>query len=164
MLELFTKKPVFQGSDEIHQLDMIYKIIGTPTNDRWPGLVDLPWYELVKPRDVVSNHFRELFHKFVCPLLTYTIANVEFRWMSPAAMDLAEQLLAYDPSLRSSATQAMQAPYFISEDPPAAAPVGCDSSYVNRVNTDIATSLATLEGEWHELETKRERSKKRKKD
>ena len=30
MLELFTKKPIFQGNDEIHQLDVIYKILGTP--------------------------------------------------------------------------------------------------------------------------------------
>jgi len=30
MLELFTKKPVFQGNDEIHQLDIIHKILSTP--------------------------------------------------------------------------------------------------------------------------------------
>lgn len=63
MLELYTKKPVFQGNDEIHQLDMIYKLIGTPTPERWPGIVDLPWYELVKPKDSVANHFRDLFQK-----------------------------------------------------------------------------------------------------
>ncbi len=37
MLELFTKKPVFQGNDEIHQLDVIYRILGTPTQDRMAG-------------------------------------------------------------------------------------------------------------------------------
>lgn len=63
MLELFTKKPVFQGNDEIHQLDTIYRVIGTPTPERWPDISNLPWYELVKPRDVVPNHFRELFRK-----------------------------------------------------------------------------------------------------
>ena len=34
MLELFTEKPVFQGNDEIRQLDVIYKIIGTLTSER----------------------------------------------------------------------------------------------------------------------------------
>ena len=63
MLELFTKKPVFQGNDEIHQLDVIFKILGTPTLVRWPGVNSLPWYELVKPKDVIPNHFRELFQK-----------------------------------------------------------------------------------------------------
>jgi len=131
MLELFTKKPVFQGNDEIHQLDVVYKIIGTPTPDRWAGVLDLPWYELVKPKDAIPNHFRELFQK----------------WMSPAALDLAERLLAYDPSQRVTAIQAMDAPYFTQEEPRAAPPVG----------------LANLEGEWHELETKRERAKRRRK-
>lgn len=44
--------------------------------------------------------------------------------MSPAALDLAERLLAYDPSQRVAALQAMEAPYFTQEIPPAARPVG----------------------------------------
>lgn len=131
MLELFTKKPVFQGNDEIHQLDVVYRILGTPTPERWPAVSTLPWYELVKPKEVIPNHFRELFQK----------------WLSPAGLDLAERLLAYDPEQRATATQALDAPYFNQEAPKAEYPTG----------------LATLEGEWHELETKRERAKKRRK-
>jgi CTD kinase subunit alpha len=131
MLELFTKKPVFQGNDEIHQLDVVYKILGTPVPERWPGVTDLPWYELVKPREVIHDRFRELFQK----------------WLSPAGLDLAERLLSYDPAQRVTAVDALEAPYFRQENPPAALPVG----------------LSTLEGEWHELETKRERAKKRRK-
>ncbi|KAL0949523.1 hypothetical protein HGRIS_009574 [Hohenbuehelia grisea] len=131
MLELFTKRPVFQGNDEIHQLDVIYKIIGTPSPERWRGLIGLPWYELIKPREVIQNNFRALFQK----------------WMSSAALDLAEKLLTYDPSQRFTAIQAMAAPYFTQELPREAMPTG----------------LAGLEGEWHELETKRERAKKRRK-
>lgn len=63
MLELFTKKPVFQGNDEIHQLDVVYKILGTPNPQRWADVMDLPWYELVRPQDVIPNRFRELFQK-----------------------------------------------------------------------------------------------------
>lgn len=132
MLELFTKKPVFQGNDEIHQLEVIYKVIGSPTQERWPGIVNLPWFELVKPKDVVPNYFRTLFQK----------------WMSPAALDLAEHLLSYDPEVRFTATQAMNAPYFLTEEPAQVKPDG----------------LAAVDGEWHELETKRERAKKRKKE
>ncbi|KAF7332236.1 Pkinase-domain-containing protein [Mycena kentingensis (nom. inval.)] len=130
MLELFTKKPVFQGNDEIHQLDTIYKIIGTPTVDRWPDMVNLPWYELVKPREDIPNRFRDMFKK----------------WMSVPALDLAEQLLCYDPETRITATQALETPYFTQEAPAAEAPTG----------------LATLSAEWHELDTKR--AKKKKKD
>ena len=63
MLELFVTKPVFQGNDEIHQLDVIYSIMGTPSENDWPGLKDLPWYELVKPKEHLPSKFRETFAK-----------------------------------------------------------------------------------------------------
>jgi CTD kinase subunit alpha len=131
MLELFTKKPIFQGNDEIHQLEFIFKILGTPSQERWPGVSKLPWYELVKPKDVIPNRFRDKFRS----------------WLSPAGLDLAEELLAFDPLHRVTAVQALEAPYFKAEAPPPAMPTG----------------LSSLEGEWHELETKRERAKKRRK-
>ncbi|CAA7259797.1 unnamed protein product [Cyclocybe aegerita] len=129
MLELFTKKPVFQGVDEIHQVEVIFKLLGSPTPRRWPDVMNLPWFELVKPQQVLPNRFREAFQK----------------WLSPAALDLAEQLLNYNPAERITALQAMEAPYFLQEAPPASLPVG----------------LVDLEGEWHELETKRERAKRK---
>ena len=64
MLELFTKKPVFQGADEIHQVHVVYKIMGTPTVDAWPGITSLPWYELLRTTEVIPNRFRELFKKY----------------------------------------------------------------------------------------------------
>ncbi|KAF8913932.1 hypothetical protein CPB84DRAFT_1757945 [Gymnopilus junonius] len=129
MLELFTKKPVFQGNDEIHQLDVVFKILGTPTPERWADVVNLPWYELVKPQQTIPSRFREAFQK----------------WMSPAALDLAESLLTYDPLQRVTALEAMNSPYFHEEKPAPAPPVG----------------LIDLEGEWHELETKRERARRK---
>ncbi|KAH9899866.1 Pkinase-domain-containing protein [Cubamyces lactineus] len=132
MLELFTKKPVFQGADEIHQVHVVYKIMGTPTVEEWPGITSLPWYELLRPAEDIPNRFRELFKK----------------WLTPAGLDLAERLLTYNPERRITAAQALEAPYFNQEQPFAAAPVG----------------LSTLQGEWHEMETKREREKKRKRE
>ena len=46
------------------------------------------------------------------------------RWLTPAALDLAELLLAYDPAQRATAAQALEAPYFNQEKPPAERPVG----------------------------------------
>ena len=69
------------------------------------------------------------------------------RYLSPAGLDLAEELLAFDPLHRITAVQALEAAYFKSEEPPPAMPTG----------------LSSLEGEWHELETKRERARKRRK-
>lgn len=49
---------------------------------------------------------------------------VALRWLSPAGLDLAERLLAYDPARRITAAEALDAPYFRQEDPPARLPVG----------------------------------------
>ena len=65
MLELFTKKPVFQGADELQQIYVVYKIMGTPTADSWPGITSLPWYEIFKPTEFIPNRFRDLFKKCV---------------------------------------------------------------------------------------------------
>ena len=85
--------------------------------------------------------------------------------MTPAALDLAEQLLEYDPAKRVTAAQALEAPYFTQEFPPAEKPTGYVSlhRHSTRSDRDCSHSLSTLEGEWHELETKRERAKKRRK-
>lgn len=101
MLELFCGKPVFQGSDEIHQLEVIYSIMGTPDESRWPTVKELPWYELVKPKEALPSKFRESFKK----------------WLTPAGMDLAQGLLEFDTTKRLSAEAALQAPYFTQEEP-----------------------------------------------
>jgi len=127
MLELFTKKPVFQGTDEIHQLDVIYKVLGTPTPERWPGVTTMPWYELVKPKEVIPNPFRDLFRKyapFAKAPCHYRVSDGSCRWLSPCGMELAEELLRYDPSKRISAAQALQHPYFTREQPPPEQPTG----------------------------------------
>lgn len=63
MLEMFTTKPIFQGNDEIHQLEVIYSVMGTPDETSWPGVRDLPWYELVRPKQEIASKFREQFNK-----------------------------------------------------------------------------------------------------
>ena len=65
MLELFCKKPVFQSNDEINQLEVIHSIMGTPNELDWPGVTNLPWYELVKPKEELPSRFRDLFAKCV---------------------------------------------------------------------------------------------------
>jgi len=61
MLELFIRKPVFQGNDEIHQLEVIFNTMGTPHAENWPGLGGLPWYELVKPKVDYPSRLVEMF-------------------------------------------------------------------------------------------------------
>ena len=56
--------------------------------------------------------------------LTSGYLNILRRWLSPAGLDLAERLLAYDPAQRVTAAQALEAPYFHQEQPPAEPPTG----------------------------------------
>ncbi|KAG8816049.1 kinase subunit of RNA polymerase II carboxy-terminal domain kinase I [Serendipita sp. 399] len=126
-LELFVKKPIFQGGDEIHQLDVIFRIMGSPTPAQWPSLPNLPWYELVKPTTMTSI-FQHTFKK----------------WVPSGALDLAQKMLIFDPEQRITAADAVLHPYFTSEEPPLELP-----------------DLSRLDGEWHELEAKRARRKRR---
>ncbi|GAA5985366.1 hypothetical protein JCM11641_006378 [Rhodosporidiobolus odoratus] len=128
-LELFARRPVFQGQDEIHQLEVIFRVTGTPNVKFWPGLHDLPWYELVKPKEVLESKLRETFAK----------------WLSPAALDLADRLLSLNPAGRPTADEALRLPYFVSEEPAA----------------ELPTMLADVKGEWHEYESKRARKRQR---
>ncbi|GAA5997689.1 hypothetical protein JCM5350_003985 [Sporobolomyces pararoseus] len=100
-LELFARRPVFQGQDEIHQLEVIFKLTGTPSIENWPGVQDLPWYELVKPKTTLPSQLRAVYSKL----------------MTPAGLDVAERLLSLDPAGRPTAAEALRMDYFVSEEP-----------------------------------------------
>ncbi|GAA94944.1 uncharacterized protein L969DRAFT_78413 [Mixia osmundae IAM 14324] len=103
-VELFTSRPIFQGQDEIDQLSATFKIMGTPTLDDWPEVADLPWFELVKPKQQLPNILRE----------TYYPKHLT----TEAAVELALKLLANNPAKRWSATQALASDYFSEEPAP----------------------------------------------
>lgn len=63
MLEMFCTKPILQGNDEIHQLEVIHSLMGTPREDDWPEVRNLPWYELIKPKVEIRSKFRDAFAK-----------------------------------------------------------------------------------------------------
>lgn len=75
-LELFARRPVFQGQDEIHQLEVIFKVTGTPSVANWPALRNLPWYELVKPPVTIESQLREMYAKFVALTPLIVCANI----------------------------------------------------------------------------------------
>ena len=86
--------------------------------------------------------------------------------MSPCALDLAERLLTFDPSQRITAEEALNHEYFTKDLPDGIAPeyahiflaiLGKDID----VGSSRIYSLTNLEGEWHELESKRDRAKRR---
>ncbi|OJJ48944.1 hypothetical protein ASPZODRAFT_61127 [Penicilliopsis zonata CBS 506.65] len=101
-IELFTKKAVFPGEGgEISQLDKLYNCLGTPTRAEWPDIVEMPWFELMRPTERKKRIFEDLYRSI----------------LSPAALDMVSQILSYDPAKRPSAEQVLQHPYFVSEEP-----------------------------------------------
>ncbi|KAL8837290.1 MAG: hypothetical protein Q9170_002585 [Blastenia crenularia] len=123
MIEIFTKHAIFPGDGgEINQLDKIYNVLGTPTRAEWPGLVDMAWFELLRPLERRQNTFAEKYQER----------------LTPAAFELLQAMLLYDPARRPTASDVLEHPYFTTEEP---AP-------------QQAVELKNLEGDWHEFESK----------
>ncbi|KAI5301669.1 kinase subunit of RNA polymerase II carboxy-terminal domain kinase I [Ascosphaera pollenicola] len=101
-MEMFTKKAVFPGDGgEISQIDKLYTTLGTPTKSDWPDILEMPWFELLRPTVRRKRVFDDLYRDV----------------LSPAALDLVTQMFRYDPVKRPSADDVLNHPYFTSEEP-----------------------------------------------
>ena len=45
--EMNSGRPLFPGTSDQDQLDKIFKALGTPTDETWPTMVDLPEYKAI---------------------------------------------------------------------------------------------------------------------
>ncbi|XP_066304137.1 cyclin-dependent kinase 1-like [Branchiostoma lanceolatum] len=94
--EMATKRPLFHGDSEIDQLFRIFRTMGTPTDDIWPGVTQLPDYKPSFPSWKTSPN-----------QLKTSVKN-----MDDQALDLLQKTLIYDPANRISAKAALIHPYF----------------------------------------------------
>lgn len=105
LVEIFTRHAIFPGDgSEINQLDRIYSMLGTPSRSAWPAIVDLQWYELLRPSVRLPSKFAEKYKER----------------LTPAAFELLVAMFQYDPDRRPSAADVLEHPYFKTEDPIAA--------------------------------------------
>jgi len=86
MGELFTLRPLFPGASEPDQLYKLCAVLGSPTPEEWPD----------GHRLAARLNFK--FPAFARPPLSTVVPNA-----SPAAVDLMEQMLRYDPNRRPTA-------------------------------------------------------------
>lgn len=101
-MEMFTKKAVFPGDGkELNQLDKLYSSLGTPTRAEWPGIVDMPWVELMGPTERKKRVFEDTYRDI----------------LSPDALDLMCQIFQYDPAKRPTADEVLAHAYFTAEEP-----------------------------------------------
>ena len=153
MMEVFTKHAIFPGDGgEINQLDKVYNVLGTPTRSEWPGLVDMAWFELLRPTERKSNVFAEKYKEK----------------LTPAAFDLLQAMFLYDPAKRPTAGDVLEHPYFTTEEPAprqAVESVPRPITVVRMRNADIDDyRLKDLQGDWHEFESKALRKENARKD
>lgn len=99
--ELLGNKPLFAGRSEINQIELIVELLGTPSDQIWPGFSSLPgardvWFK-VQP-------YNNLKHKF--------------SWLSKAGLSLLNHMLMYDPCKRATAAESLQNSYFVEKPLP----------------------------------------------
>ncbi|KAL2113761.1 hypothetical protein VUR80DRAFT_2411 [Thermomyces stellatus] len=92
--EMCTRKPLFAGDSEIDEIFKIFRTLGTPTEDVWPGVTSYA-------------DFKPSFPKWVRDYSKPLCENLNER-----GLDLLEMMLVYDPAGRISAKQACNHPYF----------------------------------------------------
>ena len=95
--EMATGSPLFAGDSEIGTIFQIFMKLGTPSEDSWPGVCNLPDYKAAFPKwqpkgwDNIRNTKQQV--------------GVE-------GVALLDKFLAYDPMARISVQRALQHPYF----------------------------------------------------
>ena len=93
-VEMVTKRPLFPGDSEIDQLFKIFRQLGTPGEDVWPGVTQLQDWNPAFPQ------WPRLEIKKMASSL------------GPDGLDLLEKLLLYTPKERISAKESLNHAYF----------------------------------------------------
>lgn len=97
LAEMATSAPLFAGDSEIDTLFKIFQKLGTPTEQMWPGISDLPDFKPTFPKWAPRGWAQ----------IRNTLAQV-----GPEGVELLERLMCYDPKKRISARRALLHPYF----------------------------------------------------
>lgn len=108
--ELLTKEPIFQGKNEVDQLSRIFALLGTPTNETWPGFRSLPNAKALHP----------VLSKSTSPSQQPSLTAAKFPYLTSSGLRLLSSLLSMDPAKRPSASQILSHPYFKEEPRPKA--------------------------------------------
>ncbi|EDO49865.1 predicted protein [Nematostella vectensis] len=100
--ELLNNSPLFPGENDIEQLCCVLKTLGTPNEEIWPGMTDLPDYNKITFPDMPAIPLEKIVPD-----------------ASPEAMDLLKRFLVYPSKKRIPASEALLHPYFFMEPLPA---------------------------------------------
>lgn len=102
-------KPLFAGDSEIDQLYKIFQMMGTPNEQNWPGVSQLPDFGLKFPN-------------WKAQMLPSVIVKYQDN-----LLDLFQQIMILDPYKRISAKNAMRHSFFQNIEPVAHVSLPLDS-------------------------------------
>ena len=74
LAEMIQGRPLFCGQNHIDQLEVIFKLCGTPTHVNWPSHADLPWYKMFKPQHMTDRCLREHLETASVRIITTVLA------------------------------------------------------------------------------------------
>lgn len=86
--------PLFPGDSEIDQIFKIFRVLGTPTEENWPGIRQLPDYKPTFPQWAAQD------------------LSSQVQELDDDGLDLLKAMLIYDTAKRISAKRTMLHPYF----------------------------------------------------
>jgi serine/threonine protein kinase len=98
LVEMVTKRPLFPGDCEIDEVYKIFRLLGTPNEEQWPGCTALQDWNPAFPQ------WPRLSLRTVAPTL------------DEVGLNLLEQTMYYDPKARISARGCMDHPWFNNVD------------------------------------------------
>lgn len=101
--EWLRRKTLFEGRTEIEQLTKMWEILGTPNEEIWPGLYQLPNANKIK---FIQQPYNRLSQR-----LDNNIYGSQTS-VTKLGLDLMNKLLTYDPEKRIQAQDALNHPYF----------------------------------------------------
>lgn len=106
--EMACGRPLFPGSSVEEQLQLIFRSLGSPSEEAWPALASLPEFksyaDIIPPPPLPSH----LPHAPVCP---EPLIGKALR-LDEESLDLLYKFLRYEAKKRISATDAMRHNYF----------------------------------------------------
>ncbi|KNE59560.1 CMGC/CDK protein kinase [Allomyces macrogynus ATCC 38327] len=93
--ELVINAPLVPGKTEMDQIDLIFQLIGSPTEEAWPEWTQLPQAKVLSlPTDIPSN------------------LSVKFERLEAPGFDLLQSFLTYNPAQRMTTARALNHRYF----------------------------------------------------
>lgn len=97
MAEMFTGRPLFPGQQNDDQLSRIFRLMGTPSEDTWPGVSQL-------------SEWKPDFPVYAPMNLSSVLPQID-----PLGMDLLNKMLRVQPTERASARDLLIHPWFVEQ-------------------------------------------------